>query len=621
MAVQTSFGDENILRPFNVLDFVLPPSGEYETPFLDVRKFISFSYNLFNDGMNLFVEVIHSLDGTDNISKTITEGIAYTGSGNVLHSDVFKVKTRYIKFKLIGASLQNISFQALFHETPLPTALTLDNVGGGAEIYVTGTDGDLRTLTVGEGLTITQSATEIDISLIPTPDLGNDPLFIITTSVELLEALDNLSESIWFGTATIRLTTLVSPIYSIGTSPRLCFSPGINGCGEKIRIIGDENVVVETIANPTQTNTWAPFGVSFLSTSDTIYITLDNPLFDTSIQKGDVLKGPNGERSAIIYDSRVGEIDVISAPDNNYLLAGTKVIRPVINILWTGVFEIIGNGVNVEFQNIIIGNGTTATSINTSESIPLTFEACKLNFPSGGVMVNCNKLTTQGVFITTQLPISTNTKISNANNVIINNSLSEGFISEDPGGSNHVTFQINEFILDNAQGGNTSAEINGVDILYNRLSMRGLFKVFASTMRSTTFLIVDGNGFSLPFDLDASEIKSSGTVYLANGGSQGIILQALRSTILLNRCDFDMKFVQSSNLVNMIQSVLHIASTTFFDLSVNPPLVLINTKSIASLPNSTFGGVASMSIDFVAAIPIAQRPSNLSPQLSELALF
>jgi hypothetical protein len=161
MAVQSSFADENVLRAFNILDLVIPPSARYETPFIDVSRFTSFTLAVYNDNITLAIDIRWSVDGTSDIEKSFDIPYTFFPSVFMASSQVLKVKAKYLKIVIDGTPFQKVNLQSVFYETPPSTQL--NNVGGGTEVYVAGTEGDIKTLIAGTGINIIDSSTEITI--------------------------------------------------------------------------------------------------------------------------------------------------------------------------------------------------------------------------------------------------------------------------------------------------------------------------------------------------------------------------------------------------------------------------------------------------------------------------
>ena len=192
MATTSSYANESVLRPLNLVDFTLP-TATYETPFLDVSMYSAFNIMAESNNAPMTVGIYHSTDSSGDSTKQLLESAGTVSVSNTLTNlGTVTVKSRFIKLTLGGNIGDVVNVQLVFLEPPLSLS-TLTNVGGGVAIYSAPTS--MKTLTSTDGsIILTPSATEIDFSVSSTPSpyqqIGDD-ITPISSSVNAQTSGDN----------------------------------------------------------------------------------------------------------------------------------------------------------------------------------------------------------------------------------------------------------------------------------------------------------------------------------------------------------------------------------------------------------------------------------------------
>ena len=166
MANPPSFANSKVLRQFNLNNVSLDGAGFFRLPLADVSEFGSFYMVCYNSNANLDITLEYSTNAILQTSTSFTEVVNTTGSLSFQDLGTYKVKTRFLGVTFSGSPGQSITFQLVFRKSPPSESIALNNVGGGAQIHVNTTDGDLRTIQSSDAsVTVTQNASDIDLTV------------------------------------------------------------------------------------------------------------------------------------------------------------------------------------------------------------------------------------------------------------------------------------------------------------------------------------------------------------------------------------------------------------------------------------------------------------------------
>lgn len=162
MANISSYGNEDVFRELNLINFTMP-TATYYTPYVDISKYKYFNLVASTDTTPLAITAHHSVNASGDTTKEIAEVLTSVVPINALTDvGVVTVKTRFIRFQLTQAIGSIITFQAVFRKASLGLS-NLTNVGAGVPLYTA--PSSIKTLTSNDGsIIITDNGTEVDLS-------------------------------------------------------------------------------------------------------------------------------------------------------------------------------------------------------------------------------------------------------------------------------------------------------------------------------------------------------------------------------------------------------------------------------------------------------------------------
>ena len=151
----TSWGDNPIMKSFDINYQDLDATGFYSFPYVDVGKFTNFTVNVWNDNSNLTMDIYRSVNGADASRDAYSQQVVIPNYTFMQPIGTYPLNTRFVSLAFTGTIGKKFSCQCRFREAP--THLT--NVGGHSEVFVTDSSGELRTIQSS----VTQNSDNLDI--------------------------------------------------------------------------------------------------------------------------------------------------------------------------------------------------------------------------------------------------------------------------------------------------------------------------------------------------------------------------------------------------------------------------------------------------------------------------